>query len=146
MSGANQREVQAGLKNRFAGLLGATAPAVEPAKTAPPPRKASRRKPAETPPPPPPAVTKNETAHPAKTTPAEPDLPPMPTTQASDDSGRTKRLMVPLYPDEDLALKEYRIKDGIAAAARVRAMLQLYRTDERFRKKVDQTARDMRTH
>ncbi|WP_268968114.1 hypothetical protein [Verrucosispora sioxanthis] len=41
-------------------------------------------------------------------------------------------------------LKEFRLEDGIPAAARVRAMLHLYRADERFRRRVDHEARRMR--
>ncbi|MGH9380828.1 MAG: hypothetical protein ACRD2Z_09475 [Thermoanaerobaculia bacterium] len=68
----------------------------------------------------------------------------MPIAQTRTDATRPKRLMVPLSTDEDRALKAARLADGIPAAARVRAMLQLYREDERVARKVDATAKRMR--
>jgi hypothetical protein len=52
--------------------------------------------------------------------------------------------MVPLSFDEDLILKELRIEDGLPAAARMRAMLQVYRQDSRYRRRVDEAARTAR--
>ncbi len=130
----HQRERQADLKNRFALLLGQqvdeTAPVKKAAAKAAPVKKAAAE-PRKTPP-------RGAAATQAAA------VEPMPITQPATDEARPKRLMVPLSVDEDRALKEYRMADGFAAAARIRAMLQLYRTDDRFRRKVDQTARDMR--
>lgn len=146
----HQRERQAELKNRFAGLIGAgapAAPAAPPAAAPPARRRAKRTEPAA------PAPAAKESAPAAPAAPARrrpskaasaPAVPPMPVAQESTTATRDRRLMVPLAADEDQALKEYRLRDGIPAAARVRAMLQLYRTDERFRRKVDEQAKRMR--
>jgi hypothetical protein len=134
----HQREQQAALKNRFAvlGLVPDTStPAAPPA--APRKQTAPRRPRVKK------AASKAAPAPQRQNVP-EPTATPMAVAQAASDEARPKRLMVPLSIDEDRALKEYRVADGFAAAARIRAMLQLYRTDERFRRRVDQTARDMR--
>jgi hypothetical protein len=130
----HQRERQAELKNRFAGmgLVPDIAAPAEPEQPPAAPRRPRAKK-----------ATASK-ATPEGTGAAEASVTAMPLVQAATDEARPKRLMVPLSIDEDRALKEYRVADGFAAAARVRAMLQLYRTDERFRRRVDQTARDMR--
>ncbi|MEV6966111.1 hypothetical protein AB0M47_13435 [Hamadaea sp. NPDC051192] len=51
---------------------------------------------------------------------------------------RSERLTVGLSEDEDLALKQFGMSDGVAAAARVRAMLLVYRTDPDYRRRVDE--------
>jgi hypothetical protein len=134
----HQRERQAELKNRFAALLGTPSSAPAPDKSKP--------KPAETEPltsPPASQPRRTTRPRPASDKPALAAVEPMPIRQTTDET-RPKRLMVPLSVDEDRALKEFRLGDGIAAAARVRAMLALYREDERFRRRVDAMARRMR--
>lgn len=148
---ASAAESKAQLKNRFAGLLAApTSPAAptepEPAAletpgepepaAAPAPAKRARKATAK----PRPATAK---PRPAAAAPSSAQ-PPMPIAQAEIATGRPQRLMVPLSADEDRALKTFRLDDGVPAAARVRAMLQLYREDPRFRKKVDETVKRMR--
>lgn len=127
----HQRERQADLKNRFAALLGTATPAAAPKPTTEP-RPAKKRTPRQT--------------APGGTGTASTPVAAMPLRQAETDEARPKRLMVPLSLDEDRALKEMRVADGVPAAARLRAMLQLYRTDDRYRRRVDQTVRAMRTH
>ncbi|MCP2323061.1 hypothetical protein HDA40_001568 [Hamadaea flava] len=51
---------------------------------------------------------------------------------------RSERLTVGLSEDEDLALKQFGMSDGVAAAARIRAMLLVYRTDPDYRRRVDE--------
>ncbi|GAB1695135.1 hypothetical protein [Krasilnikovia sp. M28-CT-15] len=138
----HQREQQANLKNRFAALLGKTDEAPPPAKSAAPVKAAPVKKAADKPARRPPGAPRP--ARPAPTPKPAAPAATMPIRQDTTDEARPKRLMVPLSVDEDKALKEYRLADGFAAAARVRAMLQLYRTDERFRRRVDDTARQMR--
>ncbi|NUT04409.1 MAG: hypothetical protein HOV76_13085 [Hamadaea sp.] len=46
-----------------------------------------------------------------------------------------------LSTEEDLALKQFGISDGVAAAVRVRAMLFVYRTDPDYRRRVDEVIR-----
>lgn len=135
----HQRERQTELKNRFAALLGGGAPTAAPepeAPPAPPPAPAETEVPAR-------AARRRATPAAPRREPAAP-VAPMPITQEGTDATRPKRLMVPLSVDEDRALKEYRLDDGLPAAARMRAMLQLYREDERFRKRVDAVAQRMR--
>lgn len=54
---------------------------------------------------------------------------------------RSERLSVGLSTEEDLALKQFGISDGVAAAVRVRAMLFVYRTDPDYRRRVDEVIR-----
>lgn len=56
------------------------------------------------------------------------------------DTRRVERLTVGLSAEEDAALRTLREFDGVAASARVRAMLLVYRTDPEFRRRVDQAA------
>ena len=144
----HQRERQADLKNRFAALLGTATPAAAPKPTTEP-RPAKKRTPRQTAPGGT-GTASTPVAAPPTVAPATPSASPpvaaMPLRQAETDEARPKRLMVPLSLDEDRALKEMRVADGVPAAARLRAMLQLYRTDDRYRRRVDQTVRAMRTH
>lgn len=138
---ASAAESKAQLKNRFAGLLAApTSPAAAPVEPEPADvEPADEPKPAAAPAP------AKRARKPRAATPAPSSAPPpMPIAQAETATGRPQRLMVPLSADEDRALKTFRLDDGVPAAARVRAMLQLYREDPRFRKKVDETVKRMR--
>uniref|UniRef100_UPI003F493AE7 hypothetical protein n=1 Tax=Actinoplanes sp. CA-084688 TaxID=3239901 RepID=UPI003F493AE7 len=133
----HQREQQASLKNRFAvlGLVADTTAPSTPAKAAPPRKRASS-----------PPSKRAAAKHAEPATAPQPEATPMPVAQVAIDEARPKRLMVPLSVEEDKVLKELRVADGITAAGRIRAMLQIYRTDDRVRRKVDQAARDMRGH
>lgn len=111
-------EAKEELRNRFAGLVAAT-----PTPTA------------VTPPP-------TETPEPVQTD--IPHVEPMPIAQKGTDTARPYVLKVPLSDDEDKTLKRLRSEDRITAAARIRAMLHVYLIDERYRKKVDKTAKDVR--
>ncbi|MEV6971446.1 hypothetical protein AB0M47_40765 [Hamadaea sp. NPDC051192] len=53
---------------------------------------------------------------------------------------RPERVSVTLTVEEDLALKSFRLGDGVTPASRLRAMLAVYRADPDFRARVDQEA------
>lgn len=67
-----------------------------------------------------------------------------PRTAPQPTTSRERRLMVPLSDDEDRALKQLRVDDGLPSAARIRAMLHVYLEDSAYRRKVDKRAKALR--
>lgn len=133
---STQRTRQAELKQRFSQLWGGA----EDPEAKPEPAAKPEPEPAADPAPAPATAAKSRKQSASKQRTA---VAPMPVAQRAD-TARPHRLMVPLSADEDRALKQLRLDDGVPAAARVRAMLHTYRTDPRFRRRVDEAARQLR--
>jgi hypothetical protein len=142
---SHQRERQAELKSRFTALLGnVSAEVTEAAETPSAVNSAPPTAIDETPPARAAEAPAASARRAARRTAPTPAVAPMPIAQQAADATRPRRLMVPLSEDEDKALKVFRLDDGVPAAARIRAMLQLYREDDRWRRKVNDTVRRMR--
>ena len=69
-------------------------------------------------------------------------------TPAADNSDTdakpTERVSLLLTPDDAKALKAARVEDGIDANKRLRAMISLWREDQRHRTRVDKRAKQYR--
>jgi hypothetical protein len=111
-------------KSRFQTAAAATAPTAEPAGQ-PAPHGRPVAVPDETAPPAPPP------SRPAAAQPAE---------QPKWDARMSLTLSKPMKRDLDIA----RADDGIEGTARIRAMIALWQSDERLRKRIDREAKSYR--
>lgn len=124
-----------------------TAPATEPATDAPaaadpasrPARKRATRKAPETA-----AQTPAEAPAAASQDDVPVDAPAArtaPKVLTAASTGEAKRVGLYLHPDDFRALALARLDDGVDANARLRAMIALWRHDDRVRARVDRLAR-----
>lgn len=79
----------------------------------------------------------------APTEPAEGEKParPGPRVLTAESTGDAKRVGLYLHPDDFRALGMAKLDDGADANARIRAMIALWRANDRYRAAVDRLAR-----